>query len=108
MMKVIASYPAKRPRNIQVTYWVFAALISIVTLYELFKFEKIPQYLSSQLMLNVPAELIVALATTAQIFALPFLLGMKVSPLMRFMSILCCIVSGLTISAAALLLFFVR
>ncbi len=100
VVKVIASYPAKRQLPIQVVYWLLAITILLVTLYELFKFEDIAPALYATTNTQFILEPLIALAVSAQVFALPFLLGMKISPLMRIFSIGCSAVAIVTMAAA--------
>lgn len=103
-MSVTATYPAKRSQHIQIAYWVAAAIILMVTMYELFKYENVPGMLVEHLPADTPVELVAALAVTVQVFALPHLLGMKISKLMRFFSISCCIISCVTVPLGLALL----
>lgn len=104
-MKVQASYPKKRPTKLQRVYWLWAGIIVLASLLELFKYEHLPGLLEHVLPAGWKPELVAAISVCVQLFALPYLLGMKVSPLMQRFSAACAVacIATLGLLAAALL-----
>lgn len=81
---------------------VAAALLTIVALAQLFKFEDFPSVLSVYILPggSATAKLLAALLVAAEVFAVPALVMMSLSPLMRLFSLVC----GVSASAIWLLL----
>lgn len=69
---------------------VLAAIFILMAVAQLFRFEKFPDTLSGYWLLNGQSsdKLVAALLVTAEVFALPFLLRVRISPLMRIFSLL--------------------
>ncbi len=70
---------------------VYAGLLTLMVLGQLFAYEKFPALLEAyQLPGGVAtAHLLAAVIVISEVFALPFLLRMKTSPLMRYKSMAC-------------------
>lgn len=62
---------------------VLAAIYIILTVVQLFHFEKVPEIYAAY---GLPGEVIASLIVVIQVAALPFLLMLKTSPLMRYVS----------------------
>lgn len=97
MMKKIVATPAPEFRTevVRYTAWVYAAVLTFMAVGQLFAFEKfIPLLQDYQLPGGYgTAALIGSLAVITEIFALPFLLGMSLSPLMRWVSRAFCVIA---------------
>lgn len=83
--------PQPRTKNIGIIAQFFAALLLVMAIGQLFSFEKfIPLLQEFNFPGGDPTALFVAtVVVTSEIFALPFLLRMKLSPLMRIVSMIC-------------------
>lgn len=92
-MKKIRAVAADEPRSVVARNiaWIYAAVLVVMVVGQLFSFEKfIPLIESYALPGGTRTALLVAgLIVTTEVFALPFLLRMPVSPLMRWLSLLC-------------------
>ena len=96
MKKVIATEaPEFRTSTVQIAAWVYAAVLTMMAVGQLYAFEKfIPLLQDYQLPGGYgTATLIACLAVVAEIFALPFLLRMPLSPLMRMVSRALCVIA---------------
>lgn len=84
---------AKRPKSqlVTVASLVLAAIFIVLSVSQLFTYEDFPSILGDYWLPGdaVGAHLTAALLVTTEVFALPFLLRMRLSPLMRFVSLLC-------------------
>ena len=91
-----------RPRRIQYFAWVAAALLMVMVLAQLFKYEDFPTVMSALVSTNNSSnvEIISALIVTGEVLALPYLLAMRLSVLMR-------IVSGVIAGLVSLFWFFI-
>lgn len=94
-----------RTQTIKIVAWVFAALLVIMAIGQLFSFEKFIPLISEYYLPGGEgmATLVASLIVITEIFALPFLLRMPLSPLMRWFSLFC----GFAASFIWLLLGFV-
>ena len=92
-MNNIVTTPAPRPRATLVhnSAWGYAALITVMVVGQLFNFEDfIPAIGELQLPgMEAYAAVIAAIVVITEVFALPFLLRMSLSPLMRWVSLVC-------------------
>lgn len=88
MKTVKATYPAKRRPRIQYAAWLTAAMITIMLLAHLFSFENFASVLTLVMSYNNQQliEISAALVVVVELLAIPYLLGMKLSPLMRIFS----------------------
>lgn len=93
MDKHIKAAGANPPREKNYVYvaWVYAAILVVMVFVQLFAFEEfVPlirnYWLESPLILTT---LVACVIVFMEIFALPFLLRMKLSPLMRWFSMAC-------------------
>lgn len=84
MHKVVASYPKSRSRKVAILGLLAALPILILVLVQLFGFEELPGILGYFWGIDESvALLLAAILVVLEVFALPALLGMKLSPLMR-------------------------
>lgn len=104
-MKVVATYPTKRPLQLQVFFWIIAGVLLVGVLYELFRFEEFPAFIQSNARRDIAYQPIAAIIVSIQVFALPYLLGMKTSLLMRYTSMLCAILGVLFLGYLVILAF---
>jgi hypothetical protein len=92
-MKNIIATAAPEPRSIMArnTAWTYAAILTIMVIAQLFSFEDfIPFFNDYQLPGGQGISTLAAgLIVTLEVFALPFLLRMRLSPLMRWTSLVC-------------------
>ncbi|GEM_PF-5543419 len=92
-MLATATYPKKRALGLQRAYWVVACSIVVATVFQLFKFENMPAFYAKYFsfwpieMHTITAAIIVVL----QLFALPFLLGMRTSVALRAAGAVFCV-----------------
>jgi len=88
--------PAHVQNRDSIVSYVAAALLVVMSTAQLYSYEDFPSVLWSYSLLGSLAtvKLISALLVTAEVFSLPFLFRMRVSPLMRSFSL----VSGLIVS----------
>lgn len=80
--------PQPKTQNTRLVSLLLAALLVGITVAQLFTFEDFPAVLEA-MWLPIPAALMPAVAAvivTCEVFALPFLLGLKLSPAMRIAS----------------------
>ena len=94
-MKLAKAVTADEPRNdtVKKGAWIYAAVLVVMALGQLYAFERfIPLIQAYDLPGGEPvATLVAAVIVVSEIFALPFLLRMPLSPLMRFVSMSLCI-----------------
>ena len=99
MNKVVA-LPAPEPRSIVARNlaWVYAGILVVLVVAQLFAFEKFIPLMSDYWLPGGrgSATLLAGLLVYAEIFALPFLLRMQLSPLMRWFSTVCSVFVPLT------------
>jgi hypothetical protein len=88
--------PALRTERIQSIAWLYAGVLSVMAVGQLFGFEKfIPLIENYQLPGGVgTATLVAGVIVTAEVFALPFLLRLRLSPAMCAVSMAAGIVSA--------------
>jgi len=88
MHKVIAAYPKNRSKQTTMLGTLSALVILILLLLQLFGFEELPEILRYFWGLGSKESGMVAAAflVIMELLALPALLGMKLSPLMRWLS----------------------
>lgn len=87
-MKIVPSYgPARNPRT-RVTAWVCAGLLVVMLVSQLFSYEDFASTLNILLPINEQPliHLIAALAVVVELLALPYLLAMYLSRLLRVVS----------------------
>ena len=78
--------------NVKVAAWIYAGILTVMVVAQLVAFEDFLPLISSNYLAHDPygeAALIGGLIIFTEIFALPFLLRMTVSPLMRWFSLVC-------------------
>ena len=90
MIKFPVAVPAKKPKTkeSQTIIYTYAATLTVLVLCQLFTFDKFLPLLET---FNFPggfvtAHLVGSLVVVSEVFAIPFLLRLKLSPLMRIMS----------------------
>jgi len=92
-MNNIMALPADAPRSIiaRNVAWVYATVLTCMAIGQLFSFEKfIPLVKEYQLPGGLgTATLVAGLIVVTEVFALPFLLRMRLSLLMRWVSLAC-------------------
>jgi len=97
MNKVVAT-PAPKPHSetAKRIAWIYAASLVVMAVAQLFAFEDfIPQIRNYFLPGGYgTANLVASLIVVTEIFALPFLLRMPLSPLMRWCSLVCAVVAA--------------
>lgn len=87
MHKIVAEYPKNRSKQTSVLGVMAAFMILVIALAQLFGFEGMPSILGNFWGIDESAGLLLAaLIVVVEVFALPALLGMKLSPLMRWCS----------------------
>lgn len=88
MKAVTAHYPPLRPVRVQYAAWLATGMLVLMLLAQLFSFENFVSILALVLAYNDQQLVAIstALVTAAELFALPYLLGMKLSSLMRVLS----------------------
>lgn len=94
MYKIVANYPTTRAGWRKHASWLLAGTILLTTLYSLFTFDDF-SYILKRAWPNMSADVGLLVATTiaiAGVFSLPYLLEMKLSPLMRICSAACAVV----------------
>lgn len=103
-MKLASAQNAVQPRSVAArnVAWAYAGVLVVMAVGQLFGFEKfIPLLAEYSLLGNEGGALLAAcLIVIAEVFALPFLLRMHLSPFMRWLSLL----SGIVAAGAWLLL----
>lgn len=85
----ITDAPQFRNKSVLIASLSLAGLYIVMAVGQLFSFEKFPNLMSGYWLLGdqVAVHLVAALIVTAEVFSLPFLLRMAVSPLMRILSL---------------------
>lgn len=87
MRKVVAVYPKNRSKQTAMLGMLAAFLLLVMVLAQLFGFEDLSSILGYFWGIDEGAALLLgAVLVTVEVFALPALLGMKLSPLMRWCS----------------------
>lgn len=89
-MKIKPSYGASRNPRTQAAAWICAGLLVAMLVAQLFSYEDFPSKLDVLLPINdqPTIKLLAAVIVIAELFALPYLLGMYVATLMRVVSAL--------------------
>lgn len=89
----VRATPAPTPKtdNIRGVSLLLAAMILLMAVGQLFSYEKFPDLLRSFWLPGdgLTAKLLAAVIVITEVFALPFLLRMRLSPLMRIVSMVC-------------------
>lgn len=92
-MKEVVALPAQPPRSdiVRTVAWVYAGVLTVMALGQLFSFEEFMPLIEKY---GLPgghgvAVLVACVLVFGEIFALPFLLRMRLSPLMRWFSLSC-------------------
>ncbi len=97
-MKFATAQKAQEPRShtVKVVAWVYAGLLVVMTVGQLFSFEKFIPLIRDYWLPggDGTGTLVACLVVISQVFALPFLLRMPLSPLMRWFSLGCGIVAS--------------
>lgn len=92
-MVLAKAIPAGEPRNetAKKVAWVYATVLVLLALAQLYAFEKFIPLIQSYGLPGgeVAATLLAAVIVTSEVFAVPFLLRMPLSPLMRHCSMVC-------------------
>ncbi len=89
-MKVVATYPKKRTLTVHYAACIAAGMVTLMLMLQLFTFESYPALVAQIVGVSVPMASIVAAKLVAlELFALPYLLAMKLSPLLRIVSMVC-------------------
>jgi hypothetical protein len=90
MKSFIKSTPAAAPKTkeSQLAAYIYACILSIIVLCQLFTFDKFLVLLEGFALPGGAAvgHFVAGLIVVSEVFALPFLLGLKLSPLMRVVS----------------------
>lgn len=83
--------PAPKTDNIRGVSLLLAAIILLMAVAQLFSYEKFPDLIGSFWLPggDFTAKLLAAVIVIVDVFALPFLLRMRLSPLMRVVSMVC-------------------
>lgn len=97
-MKFAEAKPAPKPRSklaVKIA-WIYAALLTVMALGQLFAFEEFIPLIREY---NLPgawgtASLVAGLIVVTEVFALPFLLRMRLSPLMRWFGFICSVAAA--------------
>lgn len=91
-MNIVPTYGSPRSRSTKGFAWLAATMLIIMSLTQLYGFEDQPTILGVLLPFNDQplATAVAALIVLAQILALPYLLGMYISRLMRLLCALAC------------------
>jgi hypothetical protein len=82
--------------NVKIAAWVYTALLVVMVVSQLIAFEDFTPLISSGYLPGHPygeAALIAGLIVFTEVFAVPFLLRMALSPLMRWFSLICSLVA---------------
>lgn len=90
LAKALAA-PKPKSETVKKVAWVYAAILVVMALGQLFAFEKFIPLLQEYHLVggNGTATLAAALIAILEVFSLPFLLRMPLSPLMRWCSLVC-------------------
>jgi hypothetical protein len=90
-MKKVVALLAPKPRSViaRNAAWVYAGILTVMAVGQLFAFEKfIPMLQEYEPLTGVGAATVVAsLIVIAEVFTLPFLVRMRLSPLMRWVGL---------------------
>ncbi len=90
MKQIIATLPPKlKNKHAQLFAWFLGLLFLLMALMQLVKFEKFTPFIETIFDGGGAEKAIAAIIVTAEVFALPFLLRMRLSPLMRVTSMVC-------------------
>ncbi len=85
--------PGVQPKsdNVRIVAIIFAVILVIMVVAQLFTFEDFPALIADYLLPTGTrlAPMLAAIIVSVEVLALPFLLGMAVSPLMRWLSMVC-------------------
>lgn len=109
-MKKIKATEALKPRSesAKIAAWVYVAILVVMALGQLYAFEDfIPLIAEYELPGgDTMATFVAASLVVTEIFALPFLLRMYISPLMRWLSLVCSGVVAIIWTTLSLLAYF--
>ncbi len=90
MKQVTATLPPKlKNKNTQFFAWLLGFIFLCLVLVQLVRFEKFVIFAESMLSGAEAGKVIAAVIVVTEVFALPFLLRMRLSPLMRIFSMIC-------------------
>ena len=96
-MNKIVALPAPKPRSVAArnTAWTYAAILTVMAVGQLFAFEKFIPLLKKYDLVggDGTATLLACLIVIVEIMALPFLLRMRLSRLMRWVSLCCGVIA---------------
>jgi hypothetical protein len=97
-MKFARALPAPSPRSetAKKVAWIYAAVLVVMVVGQLFSFEKFIPLIAGYWLPggNGATTLMAGLIVVSEVFALPFLLRMPLSPLMRWFSLGCGLVAA--------------
>ncbi|MCA9339261.1 hypothetical protein KC939_02850 [Candidatus Saccharibacteria bacterium] len=97
MKQIKAVLPPKlKNKHAQFFAWFLGLIFLLMALVQLVKFEKFTPFIESVFDGGAAGKAIAAIIVTTEVFALPFLLRMALSPLMRFCSMVCGWLAALT------------
>ncbi|MEO5949988.1 MAG: hypothetical protein ABIQ04_00920 [Candidatus Saccharimonadales bacterium] len=87
----VSSGVAPKTDSVRKISLLFAGILVVMAVAQLFTYEDFPSLIKSFLLPTGDrfAYLLAALIVSFEVFAVPFLLGMSVSPLMRWLSMIC-------------------
>ncbi len=92
-MKLAYAVKAQPPRSqsVKVIAWVYAAVLTVMVVGQLFAFEDFIPLIANYWLPggNGTASLVGCLIVVTEVFAIPYLLRMPLSPLMRWTSMIC-------------------
>lgn len=90
MKQIKAALPPKlKNKHAQFFAWLLGLIFLLMALVQLVKFEDFTPFVGSVFDGGAAEKVIAAIIVTTEVFALPFLLRMRLSPLMRIASMVC-------------------
>lgn len=90
MKQIKAALPHKlKNKHAQFFAWFLGLIFLLMALVQLVKFEKFTPFIESVFDGGAAGKAIAAIIVTTEVFALPFLLRMRLSHLMRIVSMVC-------------------
>lgn len=94
----VATAPKPRTESAKIAAWIYAAVLVVMAVGQLFSFEKFIPLIEDYWLPggHGTATLVAGLIAVCEVVALPFLLRMPLSPLMRWLSLACGIVVAIT------------
>lgn len=92
-MFAVATNPKPRAARLQQLYWALGLVLLVITLFWLYKFDELSVYIVGTLPLIdlAGSTVAAALVVTCSVLSLPYLLAMRVSPLMSVLSMVCAV-----------------